>query len=140
MQNEAERRGAVGGTPGTKCDHCKLEYGPEGHDACLGELIGLMNACCGHENKDMAYVQFLDGECIRGEDAIIIIEVLKRHRLEYVRYNVRYNLDDCDEFDSSHKTEESASKRRDELEEKWRGDGGFDYAYIEIIKTKKENI
>lgn len=78
--NEAYDRGGIGGTPGTKCNHCKLTYGPEGHDACLGELIGLMNACCGHENKELSYVQFLDGECIRGQDALIIIDILKKYK------------------------------------------------------------
>jgi hypothetical protein len=37
-----------------------------------------MNACCGHGDIEDAYVQFLDGFSISGEDAIIILEVLKK--------------------------------------------------------------
>jgi hypothetical protein len=27
-----------------------------GHDPCIGELSGVMNACCGHGETDMAYI------------------------------------------------------------------------------------
>lgn len=60
------------------CGHCGRQYTEEGHDACLGTLIGVMNACCGHGKESEAYVQFWDGECIRGKDALVIMEVLKR--------------------------------------------------------------
>lgn len=62
------------------CGHCGKTYTEEGHDACLGTLIGVMNACCGHGDAREAYIQFLDGNSIHGEDAAIIIEVLKRYR------------------------------------------------------------
>ena len=62
------------------CGNCGRNYTEEGHDGCLGTLIGLMNACCGHGNANFAYVQFLDGECIHGEDAIIIQNILKRYK------------------------------------------------------------
>lgn len=61
------------------CGYCGKKATREGHDACLGTLIGLMNACCGHGEEGSAYVQFLDGKCIRGKDAKTIIEVLKKH-------------------------------------------------------------
>jgi len=64
------------------CGFCGKKPTAEGHDACLGTLIGVMNACCGHGNTEEAYVQFLDGECIRGKDAKIILEVLKKYRKE----------------------------------------------------------
>lgn len=41
------------------CGYCHLQATPEGHDACLGTLPGLKNACCGHGVKEEAYVQFL---------------------------------------------------------------------------------
>jgi len=62
------------------CGNCGRAYTSDGHDGCLGNLIGIMNACCGHGNREEAYVQFLDGEVIGGEDAHCILEVLKRHR------------------------------------------------------------
>lgn len=82
------------------CGNCGRDYTEEGHDGCLGTLIGLMNACCGHGNIDESYVQFWDGECVRGEDAKIIQEILKKYnkqstkeddveRLEYLKYYIR---------------------------------------------------
>jgi len=62
------------------CGYCGKAFTKEGHDCCLGTLQGLMNACCGHGKTEEAYVQFWDESCIRGEDAKIIIEVLKRNR------------------------------------------------------------
>jgi len=59
------------------CGCCGKNSTIDGHDNCLGTLIGVMNACCGHGGE--AYVQFLDGTCIRGSDAIIIIDVLKKY-------------------------------------------------------------
>lgn len=78
--HEGLKRGMVGGTPGEKCEHCKLTYGKEGHDACLGTLIGVMNACCGHGNDEDAYVQFLDGESVYGKDAVTIQRILKKQQ------------------------------------------------------------
>lgn len=39
------------------CTHCKLPPDINGYDGCLGELNGVMNACCGHGNIELAYVQ-----------------------------------------------------------------------------------
>jgi len=52
------------------CGHCGRRATPDGHDGCLGTLPGIMNACCGHGQQDEAYVQFDDGICIRGREAI----------------------------------------------------------------------
>jgi len=60
------------------CGKCDKFETKEGHDACLGTLPGLMNACCGHGVEKNAYVQFLDRYSIHGKDAIIIIEILKK--------------------------------------------------------------
>ena len=62
------------------CGKCGRKGTNEGHDACLGTLVGVMNACCGHGAIDEAYVQFLDGECIRGKDAVFILDILKKYR------------------------------------------------------------
>ena len=61
------------------CGDCGKLPTQEGHDQCISNLIGCMNACCGHGSTNKAYVQFLDGKCIRGEDAITIQNILKRH-------------------------------------------------------------
>ena len=59
------------------CGVCNQPVTIDGHDACLGILPGLMNACCGHGNIDEAYIQFLDGVCVQGEKAFSIIKELK---------------------------------------------------------------
>ena len=59
------------------CGHCGKHMTPEGHDGCLGTLPGLMNACCGHGVTNEAYVQFMDGACVRGKGAVTIMDVLK---------------------------------------------------------------
>lgn len=70
-----------------KCAHCKknpIVDGNEVYDGCLGKLDTslLMNACCGHSDNSLAYVQFWNGECIRGEAAIILQKALKEKRDE----------------------------------------------------------
>lgn len=60
------------------CGHCNLFSTPEGHDGCLGTLSGVMNACCGHGQESDAYIQFVDGQCIRGESASIAQRNLKK--------------------------------------------------------------
>lgn len=70
-----------------QCEHCGKSKTIEGHDGCLGELIGIANACCGHGNPNMAYVQFLDGTGIYGSDAILIQKILKRNSINYKGIN-----------------------------------------------------
>lgn len=41
-----------------KCEHCGLNRTKQGYDGCIGELQGVMNACCGHGQDSTAYVQF----------------------------------------------------------------------------------
>jgi hypothetical protein len=55
------------------CARCKCERTLEGHDACLGILEGVVNACCGHGNNAEAYIQYPDGSTIHGENALIIM-------------------------------------------------------------------
>lgn len=52
--------------------HCGLQDTPEGHDGCLGTLPEniVMNACCGHGNRRMAYIQYWDRTVIEGPAAI----------------------------------------------------------------------
>lgn len=57
-----------------KCKYCKkdpLVDGCEVYDGCLGKLTGdIMNACCGHGDDDIAYIQYSDGSCVRGWEAV----------------------------------------------------------------------
>lgn len=46
-------------------------------DECLGILPGIANACCGHGDAESAYVQLLDGSCIRGKNAKVMQDILK---------------------------------------------------------------
>lgn len=62
-----------------RCKKCGELPTTEDHDYCLGTLPGVMNACCGHDDKRWAYVQFLDGVVISGESACVILEELKKH-------------------------------------------------------------
>ena len=62
------------------CGICGKFPTEEGHDACLGTLPGVMNACCGHGDNRDAYVQFLGGFSINGEDAITILTILKKEK------------------------------------------------------------
>ena len=56
------------------CGHCGLYSGKDGHDPCIGELQGVMNACCGHGSSDEAYVQWWSGAEIRGDAACEYIQ------------------------------------------------------------------
>jgi len=63
------------------CKHCGKPPTKKGHDACLGELPGgITNACCGHGKIHEAYITFSDGLYINGQDAITLMDILKRWR------------------------------------------------------------
>lgn len=62
------------------CKKCGRYVTEEGHDYCMANLPGVMNACCGHGGSNEPYVQFLDGYSIHGEDAEKIMILLKYHR------------------------------------------------------------
>ena len=53
---------------------CGLSPTVEGHDGCLGTLLDkqIMNACCGHGDDSYAYIQYWNGNIIRGNEAITI--------------------------------------------------------------------
>lgn len=57
------------------CGKCKLPNRDDDHDACIGELPNVMNACCGHGHghEKEAYVQF-SKDRIGGKEAIEYIE------------------------------------------------------------------
>ncbi len=51
------------------CGYCDEYSTPDGHDACLGTLAAVQNACCGHGRIEDAYIQRLDGTIIQGYEA-----------------------------------------------------------------------
>jgi len=55
--------------PGRDCGHCGKPPTAEDHDACLGTLPGVVNACCGHGEVKSAYVDFDDGRRLSGQAA-----------------------------------------------------------------------
>lgn len=48
------------------CPVCGELPTPEGHDPCIANLPGVVNACCGH-GREPAYVMFATGHIIRGK-------------------------------------------------------------------------
>jgi hypothetical protein len=65
---------------GKKCKVCSKTYKPnDDQDPCIQNLPSVANACCGHGDLKQAYVQFMDGNCVRGEHAITIQKILKEH-------------------------------------------------------------
>lgn len=52
------------------CASCGQPRTVEGHDACLGTLGGVVNACCGHGDPNDSYVMFSDRRTLYGSDAV----------------------------------------------------------------------
>lgn len=70
------------------CGHCGLADTPEGHDGCLGEIPGVLNACCGHGIEADAYVQTEDNLHLRGRLAVEwMIERLRRQNITLTAAN-----------------------------------------------------
>lgn len=67
----------VSSFPNRVCGYCNLPNRVDEHDACLGELPGVMNACCGHGAEREAYIQFNSGEIVRGSHALTIADAMK---------------------------------------------------------------
>lgn len=60
------------------CGHCELPNRDDKHDACLGCLSGVMNACCGHGETREAYVQFGPRVTLRGRAARVAQWALRK--------------------------------------------------------------
>jgi len=58
------------------CGRCGKQDTPEGHDGCLGTILGALNACCGHGEPGDAYIQFKDHE-LRGQAALGYLQASK---------------------------------------------------------------
>lgn len=55
----------VADQPNIKCGHCNKKNRLDFCDSCLGKLSKVMNACCGHGNREDSYVQFDNGIILR---------------------------------------------------------------------------
>lgn len=66
------------------CLHCKKQRTPEGHDGCIGTLENVQNACCGHGEVEVAYVQF-NHENYKTDPNKVIIKGYKA--LNYIQAN-----------------------------------------------------
>lgn len=76
----------------SECPNCHKNPTQEGHDGCMGTLIGVRTACCGHGNPEDAYVEFYNREIITGETAIVIQNILKKDT-QYNGYGRKYLTD-----------------------------------------------
>lgn len=50
----------------TLCRKCGRMRGENGHDPCIANTPGVINACCGHGDPWSAYFQFSFGPSVRG--------------------------------------------------------------------------
>lgn len=71
---------------GKPCGKCDKPYTSEGHDPCIASLPYIRNACCGHGEPQEAYLQFMNGKCVRGRLAVFVTKILK-----LMRRNVKNN-------------------------------------------------
>lgn len=62
----------AGGGEARPCKRCGSDKwsGNGDHDECLGLLPGVDNACCGHGNRDEAYIRFTNGVVVRGFEVV----------------------------------------------------------------------
>lgn len=58
------------------CGKCNKKI--EEHDPCIKNLIGVINACCGHGEYRCAYLQFENLSIVRGKDAIFLQNILSK--------------------------------------------------------------
>lgn len=52
------------------CAHCGMAETQQGYDACIGEISGATNACCGHGDSFYAYIKFRNGNVVAGQSAL----------------------------------------------------------------------
>ena len=57
------------------CGRCGNHRTREGHDHCLGAIPGVVNACCGHGEDALAYVQTNSGASLKGRKAVAFFRI-----------------------------------------------------------------
>lgn len=66
------------------CTHCNKKRTKEGHDGCIGTLLGVANACCGHGEEAVAYVQFWHRDYDKDSNKV---KLSGKEAIEYIRLN-----------------------------------------------------
>lgn len=74
--------------PSRPCGACGRADDEAGHDGCLGELPGVVNACCGHGNVRDAWVVLADGRRLAKEAAVALFR--EHGRLPVVNLAMAY--------------------------------------------------
>lgn len=59
------------------CKLCGIPNDYTGHDPCIRNLPGVVNACCGHGDHSQAYIMYKNGDTVRGADALHAALVMK---------------------------------------------------------------
>lgn len=67
----------------TECKNCDYEPNKNGHDACIGFLEGVRNACCGHGINE-PYVQFDHDDYHNNPNAN---KIKGKKAIEYIKKN-----------------------------------------------------
>jgi hypothetical protein len=62
------------------CGKCGELLTKKRHDACIADLPGVNNACCGHGHDEDAYVDFEDGRYESGSTAALILKQLTKEK------------------------------------------------------------
>lgn len=65
------------------CKLCGLPPTEDGHDPCIANLDGVMNACCGHGDLYYCYVQKEDRSCVREGEAMELQQSLLKLKENY---------------------------------------------------------
>lgn len=64
-EDTGERLPASGGKI-RPCKKCGELFQLGEVDPCLGVLLGVDNACCGHGDREFSYIRFTSGICVEG--------------------------------------------------------------------------
>jgi hypothetical protein len=59
------------------CHRCGLSPTRKGHDPCLADLPGVINACCGH-GVTFAYATLSNGFCLMGRSLKVYLQKMGR--------------------------------------------------------------
>ena len=62
----ADTKQEVSANPYRACGKCGESKTSSHHDACIANLPGVDNACCGHGDRNDSYIQFDNGVTVRG--------------------------------------------------------------------------
>ena len=70
----------------SKCKFCGQPPTPEGYDHCIGELPGVLHACCGH-GVEPSMVRFTNRVVIRGKFDVDHLNLTEEQKKRWKRTN-----------------------------------------------------